>query len=158
MVECRYGKTPSPSTASERRRTGATLPGGQRAQRAHLVAASLAARSGAHCDGTLCGHGLPSLLDRSNCQALQRTGTRWHVQPAPYDVVSTASGVVAGAAGGAARGAGGSRGTERALDRRGCGGLDGTAPWTPGLLSSRLELPGAPQAELAGAPATACRG
>src|SRR5258706_8092408 len=141
MVECRYGKTHSPSTASERRRTGATLPGGQRAQRAHWVAASLAARPGAYGEGTLGCHGLPSILDRSNCQALQRTGTRRHAESPAHHVVSTASGVVARAAGGAARGPGGSRGTERALDRRGGGGLGGTAPPTPRLPSSPLVLP-----------------
>src|SRR5260221_3448260 len=131
MVESGHGQTyPSP-TPSERRRTGATLPGGQRAQRAHLVAASLAARPGAHGDGTFGGHGLPSILDRSNCQALQRTGTRRHAESPAYHVVSTASGVVARAAGGAARGAGGSRGAERALDRRGRGGPGGTAAPTP---------------------------
>src|SRR5260221_696077 len=147
MVESGHGQTyPSP-TPSERRRTGATLPGGQRAQRAHLVAASLAARPGAHGDGTFGGHGLPSILDRSNCQALQRTGTRRHAESPAYHVVSTASGVVARAAGGAARGAGGSRGAERALDRRGRGRRVGTPPPAPDFPLLMRELPPAPDAE-----------
>src|SRR5258708_32473789 len=147
MVECRYGKTHSPSTASERRRTGATLPGGQRAQRAHLVAASLAARPGAYGDGTLGCHGLPSILDRSNCQALQRTGTRRHAESPAHHVVSTASGVVARAAGGAARGAGGSSGAERALDRRGRGGRGGWGPPAARPLTPAPGRPPRPQAK-----------
>src|SRR5258707_13964320 len=102
MVESGHGQTyPSP-TPSERRRTGATLPGGQRAQRAHLVAAALAARPGAYGDGTLCGHWLPGVLDRPDRQTLQRTGARRHAEPAAHHVLSPAPRVVAGAAGGTA--------------------------------------------------------
>src|SRR5260221_14610635 len=144
MVESGHGQTYPSTTPSDRRRTGATLPCGQRSQRAHLVAASLAARPGAHGDGTFGGHGLPSILDRSNCQALQRTGTRRHAESPAYHVVSTASGVVARAAGGAARGPGGSSGAERALDRRGRGGLGGTAPPAPRPPSTLLEVTPAP--------------
>src|SRR5260370_10284279 len=152
MVECRYGKTHSPSTAFERRRTRATLPGGQRAQRAHLVAAALAARPGAYGDGTLCGHWLPGVLDRPDRQTLQRTGARRHAEPAAHHVLSPAPRVVAGAAGGTAGGAGGGRGTGRALDRRRRGGLDGPPPRPPGVPSTPPATSPAPQVPLAQSP------
>src|SRR5260370_2225006 len=152
MVECRYGKTHSPSTAFERRRTRATLPGGQRAQRAHLVAAALAARPGAYGDGTLCGHWLPGVLDRPDRQTLQRTGARRHAEPAAHHVLSPAPRVVAGAAGGTAGGAGGGRGTGRALDRRRRGALAGTGPPPPGVPSTPPATSPAPQVPLAQSP------
>src|SRR5712692_9652392 len=103
MVECWHGKTHSPPPASERRRTGAALPDGERAQRTHVVADPLAAGPGAHGHRALGGHRLPGVLDWPDRQALQRRGTGRDAQPPPHHLLSPAHGVVARAAGGAAR-------------------------------------------------------
>src|SRR5690348_2879410 len=74
LVEWGHGKTYSPPNRSERRRVGATLPGGQRAARTQLVADPVAAGAWAVGQGHRREHRLLALLDWPDRQALQRRG------------------------------------------------------------------------------------